>query len=193
MRRPALASLPALLVACAPDAAPVREDARSASSAPLQQPTGPPPATHAVPGIGFDPAQVQVGDTVAGLRVAQREVHRAPDGEWVGMVRFAGSVVVRGQTVAHPDYPDVAEPCFAVERAGAARLPRWAGDVRRAWFCFANPTLALARLGRPSTPRAAVLTLTDFTINYAPSDVVNSARLVHADSVRVLAPGTPTG
>jgi hypothetical protein len=123
----------------------------------------------------------------------EREVRRAADGEWVGTVRFAGTVVVRGQTVAHPDYPEVAEPCFAADPESAARLPRWAGDARRAWFCFANPTVALARLGRPSAPRAAVLTLTDFTIHYARSDVVNSARLVEADSERVLARGTPTG
>ena len=141
----------------------------------------------------FDPAQVAVGDTVAGLRVAARDVRRAADGEWVGTVRFAGTVVVRGRMMAHPDYPDVAAPCFAVDSASAARLPRWAGDTRRAWLCFENPAAARERLGAPDAPRAATLTLAAFTVHYARSDVVNTARLVRADSVRVLAPGAPPG
>ncbi|HEX8360366.1 MAG TPA: hypothetical protein VF613_09670, partial [Longimicrobium sp.] len=174
-----VAALLAMLSACGPDVASVRDDARTEGAVPRPAVVSPPaPATL---GVVFDPARVQVGDTVAGLRVAARDVRRAADGEWVGMVRFAGTVVVQGRTVAHPDYPDVAAPCFAVDEASAARLPRWAGDARRAWFCFANPDLARARLGPPNAPRAASLTVADFTVHYARSDVVNTARLVRAD------------
>jgi hypothetical protein len=133
----------------------------------------------ATPGIVFDPAAVREGDTVAGLRVAAHDVRRASDGAPVGTVRFQGLVAVRGRTMAHPD-PDVADPCFLADSASSARLPRWAGDARRSWFCFANAADARALLGAPGESRVATITVDDFTIHYAPSDVVNSARLLRA-------------
>lgn len=165
-----------VLVGCASDVPPAKGPARAPGDAPRAVGGG----------IIFNPSLVQVGDTVAGLRVATRDVRRALDGAAVGTVGFAGTLTLTGQTMAHPD-ADVAMTCFEADSASAARMPRWAGDTRRAWFCFANPDEARVQLGSPPPPRTAVLTLSEFTIHYARSDVVNTARLVRADSVRDVA------
>lgn len=135
------------------------------------------------PSVAFDPGAARVGDAVAGLRVAERNVERAADGAWVGSVRFTGLLVLRGRTLAHPDYPDVAAPCFEADSASAARMPRWRGDTRRAWLCFADPADALRRLGAPASPRAAVVAIDDYTIHWAHSDVVNTARLERVEQL----------
>ena len=147
-------------------------DARPASAPTLDPPR---------PGAVFDPARVRVGDSVAGLRVDARDVRPASDGEWVGTVRFAGAVTIGGRIMAHPD-PDVATPCFEADEASATRLPRWAGDTRRSWFCFTDAGSAATRLGAARPARAAVVTVDSYTVHYARSDVVNSARLVRVDS-----------
>ena len=169
----------ALVAACAVDAPAVAD-----TGAPADRARGAIDA-RAV-GEVFDASRIQVGDTVAGLRVVERQVQRAADGEWVGTVRFAGTIPVHGRTIAHPDYPDVAEPCFVADEPTAAPLPRWSGDTRRAWFCFENPAMARAHLGAPDPPRAASIVVSRFTIHYARSDVVNTARLDHLDTAQVV-------
>src|SRR5688500_17653829 len=86
----------------------------------------------------FDPARAQPGDTVASLVLDSIDRQRTPSGEWIGSARFAGAMLVSGRTFRHPDGDDYPFPCFEVDSASAAQLPRWAGDERRPWFCFEN-------------------------------------------------------
>jgi hypothetical protein len=132
------------------------------------------PASAAAPGV-FDPDRVQVGDTVAGMRVVKVLLERAADGEPVGTVRFAGEARVRGRTGAHPD-TDVDLPCFFADSTSGGRLPRFARDERRPWFCFSNA--AEARRLLPADTAARSIVIDGFIYQYARTDVVNTARLV---------------
>lgn len=160
MRLPTLL-LAAAAAACAGDAPP------------------PPPAqrTWEHLGVPFAPDSVQVGDTVAGLRVERVRVERAVDGSAVGSVWFAGTLRLRGRTMRNPDDAYTA-PCFEADSASAERLPRWKGDGRRPWLCFDDPADATARLGPPSAPREVEVSVAGLAVHRNLSDAVNGARLV---------------
>jgi hypothetical protein len=137
------------------------------------------------PGVRFDPAATAPGATVGGLTVEWIQVALAPAaGEVVGTARFSGELTLSGATMRHPDYPDVPAICFEADDASAARLPRWEGDERRAWFCFENHDAAARALAAPGEVRDATVTIDRFTIRRGLSDEVNTAVLV-----RVLARG----
>jgi hypothetical protein len=132
------------------------------------------------PGARFDPTSIQPGDTVGALVTVSVEVRRtAVDSISVGVARFRGSVELNGWTLRHPDSDvrDVAR-CFEADSASASRLPRWAGDERRPWFCFANQAEAARALGPSSDRVPATIVIEDFTIYRGMSDEVNSARFV---------------
>jgi len=130
----------------------------------------------------FDPASIESGDTVVGLVVRDIERQRTPSGEWVGSVRFIGTVTLSGHTFSHPDGADYPFPCFEADSSSARRLPRWAGDERRPWFCFENREVARSRVGR-SAGRPATIRVDQFTIHRNLSDAVNSARLIDVASI----------
>lgn len=169
-----------LLAACRPsgDAAEDRPRASAPAAAPadtapwMQRPASAPAANV------FDPDRVRMGDTVAGMRVAEVLVERAADGEPVGTVRFAGEARVRGRRGAHPD-TDVDLPCFFADSASGGRLPRFAGDARRPWFCLTNAADARRLLPADTATRSIVIDR--FVYQYARIDVVNTARLVRVE------------
>lgn len=151
----------------------------------LLSPAETPPDTASPPAPGapgraiFDPDDVEVGDTVAGMVLESKDVARSmPDGEWVGNVRFAGRTTVSGITRAHPDDPDSPALCFALDRESAVRLPRFSGDERIGWFCFEDPAEARRLLGAapPAKVRASIV-IDRFTYAWSHSDVVNEAHL----------------
>jgi hypothetical protein len=165
------------LLAChAPDRRAAGESA--AAALPDPDPAG---AARARIGVVFEPLAVRPGDTVAGLVVTRTEVQRAAaDATPVGTVAFGGELAVAGRLIAHAD-PDAAAraACFEADSGSAARLPRWAGDRRRAWFCFTNPARARAALGVPVENAPPVrIRIADLTIQRGLSDEVNSARFV---------------
>lgn len=165
----ALLPLLLLLAACgapADDAAPAQPPAATDSAAP------------SAPGENlFDPATVQVGDSVAGLRIDSLDVRQAADGQWVGRVRFAGQVRVRGTWEPHPD-AEFRALCFFAAGEYAPRLPRFRSDVRRPWFCFEDQERARRLLKVPPERGRAEILIDGFTYHYAPTDVYNQARLV---------------
>lgn len=95
---------------------------------------------------------------------------------WVGMARFRGQLTLRGRLMKHSD-PDVTMPCFEADSASAALMPRWAGDIRRAWFCFTNPE-AERLLGKRGEGRSLEVVIDGFVIRRSFSDDVNTARLI---------------
>jgi hypothetical protein len=138
-------------------------------------------------GIRFDPARLRptmrVGDLVADS-VDARQVAIDSAGAtrmiatlaWVGMARFRGQLTLRGRLMKHTD-SDVRVLCFVADSASAALMPRWAGDNRRAWFCFSNAE-AERLLGRRSDNRSVEVVIDQFVIRRSFSDDVNTARLI---------------
>jgi len=130
-------------------------------------------------GVIFDPSRVRTGDTIAGVVVDRVSVTRAVvDSSYVGDITFRGEIELSGRTFPHFDADASDAACFEADSASAARLPRWAGDRRRAWFCFSNATEANRALGPSREERPARVVIADFTIHRGLSDQVNSARFV---------------
>ena len=131
-------------------------------------------------GIRFDPSRVRSGSSVGTLVVDSIVARQAvADTTYVGTARFRGSIELSGWTMRHPD-PDAYRvvTCFEADSSSAARLPRWAGDERRAWFCFSNRVEAAQALGPPSEGVQATIVVDQFTIHRGFSDEVNSARFI---------------
>jgi hypothetical protein len=131
-------------------------------------------------GIRFDPTKVTPGQSVGALvldSIATRFV--SMDSTWVGTARFRNEIELSGWTLRNPD-PDLYRQltCFEADSSSAARLPRWQGDERRAWFCFSNRAEAARALGPPSEGIPATIVIDRFTIHQGHSDEVNSARFV---------------
>jgi hypothetical protein len=132
------------------------------------------------PGIRFDPTKVKRGSSVGALVVDSLFTQLAiVDSTWVGTARFRNEIELSGWTLRNPD-PDLYRQltCFEADSSSAARLPRWEGDERRAWFCFANRMEAAQALGPPSEGVPATIVIDRFTIYRGHSDEVNSARFV---------------
>ena len=135
----------------------------------------------------FDPATVQLGDTVLGLRVVSKNVEQESENSfWIGEVVFEGDLVVQGVYQTHPDWPQVTAPCFHVTDAvSAARVPRFpphdriAGDGRT-WFCFAEPDVALDLLGTPWQPFDAVIAVDRYRVRRDVADTFDTAELMEA-------------
>jgi len=158
-------------------------DARNQSPGVAPTETDPAGAARAKIGVIFDPGRVRPGDVVGRLAVDRVAVGRAVDSSLVGSIGFKGEIELSGRTIRHPDADASDAACFEANSFSAARLPRWAGDRRRAWFCFSNAQAARRALGSPPPERNARILLSEFVINRGMSDQVNSARLV-----RVLGP-----
>ena len=97
-----------------------------------------------------------------------------------------GQVELTGRHFPHPD-SDLrgSTTCFEADSVSAARLPRWAADERRPWFCFENRPEAERAIGEKDADVLLTIVIDRFTIHRNLSDAVNSAsfvRLVRADS-----------
>jgi hypothetical protein len=132
------------------------------------------------PGIRFDPATLAPGTAVGALVADSVSARRTVvDSTYVGTARFRGTLELSGSTLRHPDADlrGVAS-CFEADSSSAARMPRWAGDERRPWFCFVNRAEATRALGPPSEGVAATVVVERFTIHRGLSDEVNEALFV---------------
>jgi hypothetical protein len=130
-------------------------------------------------GVVFDPSRVRAGVSIAGLVVERVTASRAvADSSFVGEIAFRGEVELSGRTLPHFEADASDAACFEADSASAARLPRWAGDRRRSWFCFSNTSEATRALGPSRAERPARIVIADFVIHRGLSDQVNSARFV---------------
>lgn len=130
----------------------------------------------------FDARKIKAGDVVAGLRVAKVEVHNASDEDYDAYVTFEEEVTVSG-TFKHnldDEFLDH-EISFVVDDESAAVLPKLSHDQRYVWFMFMNHDEAEKALGPAGTEGAATVTIKNYTINYAHTEIWNTADLVKAD------------
>jgi hypothetical protein len=127
----------------------------------------------------FDPNAVEVGDRISGLTLTALEVNFYGENNefFFGSAEFEGEAIVTGEY--QPDYlfPGSTDgyPCFFLS-ADSAPLPRFDFDERIPWFCFENPDAVETALG--SQPMMTTLRIDRVRIEYAASDVANSARFV---------------
>jgi hypothetical protein len=131
-----------------------------------------------VAGIRFDPAAVGRGSSIGNLTIDSiAATPTALDSSLVGTARFAGELILAGRIMAHPD-PELQALCFEADSGSAQRMPRWAGDTRRSWFCFSNREEAAGMIGSTAPGKSLTVVIDRFTIHRGMSDEVNSARLV---------------
>jgi len=178
-------SLTFILLACSEgqrtDSGPIDSLANPTGAAPDSAQTGDPRRLtgNRVAGILFDPVGARVGDRIGEMSLDSIDVRTAYDSTRVGTARFSGVVELSGAKLRHFD-SDSDALCFEADSASAARLPRWAGDERRSWFCFTNRAAAQSALGPPGDSTPATVVIDRLTIHRGLSDEVNSARFVRA-------------
>lgn len=130
----------------------------------------------------FDARKVKAGDQVAGLRVTKVEVHNAADDDYDAYVDFEGEVTISG-TFKHylnDDFLDN-EITFNVDEKSAALLPMLAHDQRNVWFMFMNRDEAEKELGAAGTEGKATVTIKNYSIKYAHTEIWNTADLIKAE------------
>lgn len=132
----------------------------------------------------FDPAQLEVGEEVLGLRVTDVDVREETE-IYAARVRFSGQVTVSGLVRVHDEDPFIGNGICMVEvdRDAVRRLPRMERDERRTWFCFSNRGTASDMFGPPGSERRATVVIDDYEIEYAPTESWNTARLVEVVEV----------
>ena len=128
--------------------------------------------------LAFDPDSIRDGDTLGSMVITSRELRVDHEGKWVGTVRFAGEVTLSGRYHPHFDYPEVRSTCFEVDDSTAVRLPRFAFDERRVWFCFENQEDAARSLGPPGSSGDATIVIDRYATVRSFTDAVDGARLV---------------
>ena len=141
-----------------------------------------PPATEEKESNLFDARKVKVGDQVAGLRVSKVEVGNAGDEDYDAYVDFEGEVTVSGifKHNLNDDFLDH-EISFTVDEESAALLPMLAHDQRYVWFMFMNHDEAEKALGAAGTEGKATVTIKNYDIKYAHTEIWNIADLVRVD------------
>jgi len=130
----------------------------------------------------FDARKVKAGDQVAGLKVNKVEVHNASDEDYDAYVSFEGEVTVSGSFKhnLNDEFMDH-EISFMVDEESAEKLPKLAHDQRDVWFMFTNHDEAEKVFGAPGTEGKATVTIKNYNINYAHTEIWNTAELVKAE------------
>ncbi|GEM_PF-6072639 len=132
----------------------------------------------------FDPAQVEPGDRLLGLEIADVEVFSFGPDAYVGTVEFQGEVIVSGTYSPQTALPgsEVGIPCFFVSGDSDSQLPRFGHDERDPWFCFTNPEIVQAAFENSSAEQLATIVVDSYKTVYVPSDVYNEARFVRIEA-----------
>jgi hypothetical protein len=130
----------------------------------------------------FDARKVKVGDQVSGLNITKIEVNNANDEDYDANVDFEGEVTVSG-TFKHnlnDEFFDH-EITFKVDEESAAKLPMLAHDQRYVWFMFMNHDEAEKALGVAGTEGKATVTIENYSIKYAHTEIWNTADMVKVE------------
>ena len=147
-----------------------------------EAPSPPPTPSEAEEANLFDARKIKAGDQIAGLKVSKVEVHNASDEDYDAYVYFEGEVTVGG-TFKHnlnDEFMDH-EISFMVDEESAPLLPMLAHDQRNVWFMFMNHDEAEKIFGAPGTEGKATVTIKNYNINYAHTEIWNTADMVKAE------------
>jgi hypothetical protein len=184
MRKLLLFLMVMLLVGCAQKPKPVEPSASEPVKPAVEQNTetdSQPVPEEKVSNL-FDAREIEVGDQVAGLKVVNIEVQNGEEEDYDAYVSFEGEATVSG-TFKHnldDEFLDH-EISFKVDEEGSDLLPKLAHDERDVWFMFMNHDEAEKALGAAGTEGAATVTIRNYSINYAHTEIWNTADLVKAE------------
>ncbi len=131
----------------------------------------------------FDAKKVKTGDTIAGMEITSVDVGANYDGErYPASVQFKGEKAVSGEYVHHPVGHEFLGSlvAFYVDDETKNNLPKLKQDERYVWFVFSNQSDAAKAFGGPGSKGRADVLIDEYKINYAPSDVYNTAKLIKA-------------
>ena len=130
-----------------------------------------------MPNNTFNPKESKIGDTVAGMKVVELQVGEDAPNYSVFAV-FKGKATVKGKFVQYEGHDFLGDAiAFEVEEDNSDRLPRLSYDERNAWFVFINREEAIKLLEEYDYEEVTI-EIDDYTINYAPTEVVNEASIV---------------
>lgn len=130
----------------------------------------------------FDARKIKAGDVIAGMKVVKVEVHNASDEDYDAYVDFEGEVTISGSFKHNKDDEFLDhEISFTVDEESMSLLPTLAHDQRNAWFMFMNHDEAEKAFGPPGTEGKAAVTINNYSIKYAHTEVWNTAEFVKAD------------
>jgi len=130
----------------------------------------------------FDARKAKEGDLVAGLKIVKVQVDSPEMEDYDAYVDFEGEVTVSG-TFKHnlnDEFLDH-EISFKVDEESEALLPKLAHDQRYVWFMFMNHDEAEKALGAAGTEGKATVIIRNYSINYAHTEIWNTADLVKAE------------
>jgi hypothetical protein len=173
-----------LLVGCAQKPKPVEPPASEPVKPAVEQntETDSQPAPEEKNSNLFDAREIKVGDQVAGLKVVSIEVQNGEEEDYDAYVSFEGEATVSG-TFKHnlnDEFLDH-EISFKVDEEWSDLLPKLAHDQRYVWFMFMNHDEAEKALGAAGTEGVATVTIRNYSINYAHTEIWNTADLVKAE------------
>jgi len=130
----------------------------------------------------FDAREIKNGDEIAGLKVVNIEVSNGEEEDYDAYVDFEGEITVSG-TFKHnldDEFLDN-EISFRVDEESAEKLPKLAHDQREVWFMFMNHDEAEEALGAAGTEGKATVTINNYSIKYAHTEIWNTADLVRVE------------
>ena len=130
----------------------------------------------------FDARKAKEGDLVAGLKIIKVQVDSPELEDYDAYVDFEGEVTVSG-TFKHnlnDEFLDH-EISFRVDEESEALLPKLDHDRRYVWFMFMNHDEAEKALGDAGTEGKATVTIRNYSINYAHTEIWNTAELVKTE------------
>ena len=125
----------------------------------------------------FNPKDVKVGDEVAGMKIVELEVGN--DGpQYSVYATFEGKVLISGHFVQYEDHDFLGNAIsFEVDEESSKKLPKLTYDERNLWFVFRNREEAIKLLGDYEY-EGLTIEVDSYTINYAPTEVVNQASII---------------
>ncbi len=130
----------------------------------------------------FDPFTTQEGDIVGDMKVISITATSLENNLNTVTANFDGKVAARGSIYNVTD-EFLGDAIYFIPDEGSSRLfPKADIDERYIWFVFDDYEKAIAMYNEnfgDTVSSSAIVEIDHYTINYAPSDVVNQATLVN--------------
>jgi hypothetical protein len=131
----------------------------------------------------FDAREVKEGDTIIGMEIKTLEVYPninvGNDDNYSAKVEFEGKVQISGNFKINKDDEFLDNlVSFIPDEESAAKLPKLSHDTRYIWFVFENTDKAKDSFKLQGNEGLATIIIDKYIINYAPSEVYNTAILI---------------